>query len=117
MGEVTLMGEEIENVSNHLKTNKLAVVNVSATWCGPCRALAPHFNKLAQDNSHIAFCKVDVDDIHPQDLHDKVEGISTRVRSIPAYLICKDGQEIACYPGKEFEKFAAAIKELGASEE
>ena len=55
---------------------------------------------------------MDVDDIHPQDLKDQVEGVETRVRSIPAYLIFKEGKEIACYPGKEFEQFRAAIAGL-----
>ena len=55
---------------------------------------------------------MDVDDIHPQDLKDQVEGVETRVRSIPAYLIFKEGKEIASYPGKEFEKFRAALTEF-----
>ena len=56
-----------------------------------------------------------MDDIHPQDLKDQVEGVETRVRSIPAYLIFKEGKEIACYPGKEFEQFRAAIAGLTES--
>ena len=56
MPEVILLNE-IDEVKEHLAGNQLAVVNVSATWCGPCRALAPHFNQLAAENDNIAFCK------------------------------------------------------------
>ena len=56
MPEVILL-TEIDKVKEHLAGNKLAVVNVSATWCGPCRALAPHFNQLASENDNVAFCK------------------------------------------------------------
>ena len=56
MPEVILLNE-IDEVKKHLASNQLAVVNVSATWCGPCRALAPHFNQLASENDNVAFCK------------------------------------------------------------
>ena len=56
MPEVILLNE-IDEVKEHLTSNQLAVVNVSATWCGPCRALAPHFNQLASENDNVAFCK------------------------------------------------------------
>ena len=56
MPEVTLLNE-IDEVKEHLASNQLAVVNVSATWCGPCRALAPLFNQLASENDNVAFCK------------------------------------------------------------
>ena len=56
MGEVNLVND-IDEVKEHLASNQLAVINVSATWCGPCRALAPHFNQLASENANVAFCK------------------------------------------------------------
>ena len=45
------------HVKDHLAAKTLAVINVSATWCGPCRALAPHYNQLASENAHIGFSK------------------------------------------------------------
>lgn len=40
------------------------VVDFYADWCGPCKAIAPHFQKLAEAETRpgkLQFCKVDVD--------------------------------------------------------
>ncbi|CAE6468974.1 unnamed protein product [Rhizoctonia solani] len=47
-----------------LLTNKasgLAVIDFHAAWCGPCHAIAPFYEQLSQQYTHVAFAKVDVD--------------------------------------------------------
>lgn len=67
--------------------DKPAIVDFYATWCGPCRGLAPIMDELAGEYSgKIDFYKVDV---------DKQEELAAvfGVRSIPTLLfIPKDGQ-------------------------
>jgi large subunit ribosomal protein L40e len=42
--------------------DKIVVVDFTATWCGPCKRIAPLFEKLAQENPDMEFVKVDVDE-------------------------------------------------------
>ena len=44
---------------------------------------------------------------------DKVEGVNTRIESLPTYLVFQDGQEVAAYVGtKQFHDFIAHINSL-----
>jgi thioredoxin 1 len=51
-----------EELDTLIARHDIVVIDVFATWCGPCRLLAPRFSKVAEKNSHIAFAKIDCDD-------------------------------------------------------
>jgi thioredoxin len=70
------------------RTPGLAMVDFTADWCPPCRALAPHVESVAREFASTLFvAKVDVDD-HPD--------LSSRfgVLSIPAIIFFRDGQAV-----------------------
>ena len=65
----------------------VVVVDFFATWCGPCKMLAPILDKVASDMPQVKFGKVDVD--QAMDLARRFG-----IRSIPDVLIFKDVAQV-----------------------
>ncbi len=57
----------------------------TASWCGPCKAIAPHFSALATAHKDITFVKIDVDD--NQQAAQEVRGQRARVLSASAAFL------------------------------
>uniref|UniRef100_I1J8Q2 Thioredoxin domain-containing protein n=1 Tax=Glycine max TaxID=3847 RepID=I1J8Q2_SOYBN len=45
------------------ESKKLIVVDFTASWCGPCRFIAPFLAELAKKFTSVIFLKVDVDEL------------------------------------------------------
>jgi len=76
--------EEFE--SKVLQSTKISVVDFWAEWCGPCRAIGPIFEELADEYKDINFFKINV---------DQLQIISSKytVFAIPTLIIFK-GEEV-----------------------
>lgn len=71
-----------------LKSNKLAVVDFWAVWCGPCKMVSPIIDSLAGDyGDKVNIGKMDVD-TNPE------VSFQYKVRSIPTVLYIKDGKVV-----------------------
>jgi thioredoxin 1 len=80
---VTLTSDNFDALA--LAADRTTVVDFWASWCPPCRALAPTIEALAEERSDVVVGKLDVDD-HP--------AIAERygIQSIPTVLLFRNGQ-------------------------
>ena len=64
---------------------KTVLVDFWATWCGPCRMIAPVLEEVAKERPDITVCKVDVDE-------ERELALEYNVSSIPTLLVFRDGK-------------------------
>ncbi len=65
----------------------VVVVDFFATWCGPCKMLAPVIDELSGELDNVNFVKVDID--QSMDLAQKF-----RIVSVPTLKVFKNGEEV-----------------------
>ncbi len=84
--------------------NKVVLIDFWASWCAPCRMMAPVLNDVATElngNSHVG--KVDIQQY--QSLANKF-----KVRNIPTMILLKNGAEVNRFVGIKSKEFL--LKEI-----
>ncbi len=80
-----ITANEFEN--EVLNAKGTVLVDFYATWCGPCKMLAPHLDELSEKNPEVKIVKIDVDEETPL-------AIKYGVASIPTLILFKDGEKV-----------------------
>lgn len=70
-----------------LNEDKLVVVDFFATWCGPCKMLAPILEEVQGELKEVKIVKIDID-------KNPNSASKYKVRSIPTIKIFKNGEEV-----------------------
>ncbi|KAI1070767.1 hypothetical protein LB507_006744 [Fusarium sp. FIESC RH6] len=79
-----------EEFDQFLQSHKTVIIDASASWCSPCKAISPFFEKHADANSiedKVAFIRFDTDEIP-----DLAQDLG--IRSIPAFFLFEDGERV-----------------------
>ena len=84
MAEVKTYTSEDMKFEN-LSKNHLALVDFWATWCGPCRMIAPIVEELAAETEGVTFAKVNVDE-------NRELAMRYGIRGIPAFKLFRGGK-------------------------
>jgi thioredoxin 1 len=80
-------------ISNILNENPKVVIDFWASWCGPCKMIAPKIEILSEELESVIFCKVNVDE--NADLVKKYE-----IKSIPTLIAVCNRKEVSRRTGK-----------------
>lgn len=97
-----------ENVKDIIASGKPVVIDFWATWCGPCRAMAPVIDQLAQEyEGRVEIGKYNVDE----------EGELSndyRIMSLPTILFFKDGKktDIRLVGSQSIDNLRARVEQL-----
>lgn len=80
-----IIKSQAEFESEVLRSEKPVLVDFWATWCGPCKMLAPLLEQLAAAHPEIDVAKVNVDE-------NAELAVNYRIAAIPTLLVIKAGQ-------------------------
>ena len=102
MAEITITANNFEE--EVVNSDKPVLIDFWASWCGPCKMLAPSVAKLAEEHPEIKVGKVNVDD-------EQALAMRFGITSIPTLILFKGGQAVNHTMGfQPYQSLEAFIK-------
>eukprot|EP00752_Nemacystus_decipiens_P013430 g11893.t1 len=84
--------------------SKLVVIDFHATWCGPCKRIAPFLVKLSETLDDVVFLKVDVDE-------NSDASETYGIEAMPTFKFIKNGEVVETVTGADEASIEAAARQ------
>jgi len=90
-----------EDYKNAIK-NKVTIIDCHATWCGPCKMIAPHFERLSREVKGVEFFRMDVDEVPDV-------AAELGIRAMPTFFFFENGVKVSEFVGANWRGLEAHV--------
>lgn len=106
-GKNVLTVNDLNFDSEVLKSESPVLVDFTATWCGPCKQIAPYIDQLADEYAgKMKVAKLDIDD-------SPNTAAKFGIRGVPTLVVFKAGKPVAQQVGAAPKTIIAQVMERG----
>jgi thioredoxin 1 len=91
--------------SSEIPRDGKVVIDFFATWCGPCKQIAPYYQQMAETFPGVTFLKADV---------DEAAGLAEEygVQVLPTFVFLNKGVVVETIKGADINKVMKVVGEL-----
>lgn len=101
-----LVLDEATQSVDDLIAKHTCILYFTASWCGPCKMIGPHFAKLAKEHgTAVTFVKIDVDD-------NGSTAYAAKIQAVPTFRAYKAGKLVQEFSGANAATLESAVKAL-----
>ncbi len=102
-----------DNFNQTIENNDIVLVDFWATWCAPCRAFGPVFEKASDKHDDVVFGKINTEE-------QQALASAFRIQSIPTLMVFRNKVLVfaqpGMLPGKTLDELIAKVKQLDMDE-
>ncbi|XP_021772318.1 thioredoxin F-type, chloroplastic-like [Chenopodium quinoa] len=109
IGKVTQVNKDTFWPIVNAAGDKTVVLDMYTQWCGPCKAMAPKYEKLAEEYLDCIFLKLDCNQ------ENKSLAKELGIRVVPTFKILKEGKIVEEVTGAKYDALVAAIQTVRSS--